>query len=74
MQVHRKLRALTDLSTSRFINDFRLQKGKPLLSDISMNISEVAYACGYSDPGYFGRLFTKRYGMTPQEYRKSLGG
>ena len=72
MQVHRKLKALTDLSTSQFINIFRLRKGKGFLTNNSLNISEVAYACGYSDPGYFGKLFTKHYGQSPQEYRSSI--
>ncbi len=71
MQVHRKLKALTNLSTSQFINYFRLEKGKVLLEDESLNISEVAYGCGFSDPGYFGKLFAKKYGSSPQIFRKT---
>lgn len=71
MQVHRKLKALTDLSTSQFINHFRLEKGKTLLGDNRLNISEVAYSCGFSDPGYFRKLFVKKYGQSPQAFRNS---
>ena len=35
---------------------------------------EVAEAVGYPDARYFASLFKKRTGMTPSEYRKSLGG
>jgi len=69
MQVHRKLKALTNLSTSQFINYFRLEKGKNFLKEGQLNISEVAYACGFSDPGYFSKLFGKKYGVNPISYR-----
>lgn len=72
MQVHRKLKALTDLSTSQFLNNFRLEKGKDLLSEKHLNISEVAYSCGYGDPDYFSKLFSKKYGQSPQAYRNNI--
>ena len=36
---------------------------------MSLNISEIAYAAGFSDPAYFARIFKKHKGVTPQEYR-----
>jgi len=69
MQVHRKLKALTNFSTSQFINHFRLEKAKELLDNEQMNISETAYTCGFSDPGYFSKLFSKKYGVSPLVYR-----
>jgi len=71
MQVHRKLRAITGGSTSHFINLFRLEKGKTFLQSGELNVSEVAYECGYSDPGYFSKLFTKQYGASPQQFQHS---
>ena len=70
MQVHRKIKALTNYSTSQFLNSFRLEKGKALLAGKDLTISEIAYACGFNDPGYFGKLFKKRYGQSPQAYRE----
>lgn len=67
MQVHRKIKALTDLSTSQFLNDFRLQKSKELLCNTHLNISEIAYACGYEDPRYFSRLFKEKFGVPPSQ-------
>jgi len=72
MQLHRKLKALTDLSACQFINEFRLKKGKLLLSRKELNVSQVAYECGYSDPGYFSKLFTKVYGDSPLHYQNSI--
>jgi YesN/AraC family two-component response regulator len=38
-----------------------------------MNISEVAYAVGFTDPKYFTKCFKKETGMTPTEYRDKKG-
>jgi len=72
MQVHRKLKALTGESASQFINRFRLEKAKTMLLDPHRSISEVAYDCGYGDPGYFGKLFTKAHGQSPLHYQNSI--
>ncbi len=69
MQIHRKLKALTGHSTSQFINQFRLRKAREYLDGGGMNVSETAYACGFSDPGYFSKLFARQYGVSPSAYR-----
>jgi len=33
------------------------------------NINEVAFACGYTDPGYFRRMFKRLTGLTPKQFR-----
>lgn len=55
---------------TEFINTRRIQVAINLLNSENMNISEVAYACGYSDPGYFSRMFRKLTGKSPAEFRK----
>jgi AraC-like DNA-binding protein len=32
-------------------------------------ISEIAWRCGYMDPSYFSRVFRRRYGLGPREWR-----
>jgi signal transduction histidine kinase/ligand-binding sensor domain-containing protein/AraC-like DNA-binding protein len=66
-QLHRKLKALTGMSTSHFIRRIRLQEGRRLLRESEMNVSEVAYAVGFSDPGYFSKLFSKEFGRPPSK-------
>lgn len=66
--LHKKLVALTDQSASDFINHLRMQKAAELLKQNQLNISEVAYAVGYSDPKYFSRLFSKHFGNSPKSY------
>ncbi|MCB0688387.1 MAG: helix-turn-helix domain-containing protein [Saprospiraceae bacterium] len=68
-QLHRKLKALTGRSTSQAIRTIRMQKAKELLKQRSMNISEVGFAVGYSNPSYFTREFIKEFGEPPSDYR-----
>ncbi len=69
-QLHRKLKALTDLSTSHFIRAIRLRKAKDLLLTTDLNISEVAYEVGFRNPRYFSTTFSEEFGLTPNEFRK----
>jgi signal transduction histidine kinase/DNA-binding response OmpR family regulator len=68
-QLHRKITALTGKSTSIYIRYLRLQKAKHLLKKPEMNISEIAFAVGFSDPNYFTRTFTEEFGITPSSFR-----
>lgn len=68
-QLYRKIHALTKLSTSAFIRNFRLAKGKSLLEEKNGNVSEVAYKIGLS-PHYFSKCFIKKYGISPKSLLK----
>lgn len=68
MQLHRKLAALTGLSTSAFIRDQRLRMAIQRLKKSGESISEIAYAVGFSSPSYFIKCFKETYQMTPNEY------
>lgn len=69
MQTHRKIKALTGMSTTKFINTFRLEKAYESICNSSLHISEIAYTHGFSDPNYFTKLFTEKYGQSPSTIR-----
>lgn len=69
-QVYRKMKALTGQSPVRFIQKIRLRKAKTLLQTTELNVSEIAYELGFTDPGYFSRAFGKEFGMPPSTFRK----
>ena len=54
-----------------YILDLRLTCASDLLLATDEPISGVAFAIGFSDPLYFSRLFKKKYGQSPEKYRKS---
>ncbi|MDE5668188.1 MAG: helix-turn-helix transcriptional regulator, partial [Duncaniella sp.] len=50
----------------------RMQRACQLLSKDGCgdkNIAEIADMCGYSDVHYFQRVFKKKFGVNPAEYR-----
>ncbi len=67
-QVHNKVKSLTGISTSAYIQRRRMQHAKELLLRKELNVSEVAYQVGFRDPSYFARIFRKVYGISPTEY------
>lgn len=70
-QLHNKIKSLTGLSISNYINSIRVQKAKELLEITSQNVSEVAFQVGISNLSYFSKLFKKEFGVTPKDYRDS---
>lgn len=64
-QLHRKIKAITGMSSSIFIREIRLKEGYKLLLNSNLTVSEVAYSVGFSDPSYFSKLFTQKYGKSP---------
>lgn len=43
------------------------------LTYLPSSIATIAYELGFQDPAYFSRLFKKRFGITPREYRAVPG-
>lgn len=58
-------------SPIKYINDIRLNNACEMLSSTNLSISAVAFVCGFNDPLYFSKLFSKKYKITPSEYRTS---
>ena len=52
------------------ITDMRLQYATAQLSMTSMPIKEICVNCGYNNLAYFYQIFTKRFNMTPKQYRE----
>ena len=67
MQLHRKLKALTNFSASEFIRDIRLQRAADLLSNKGLNINEVAYSCGFNSHSYFTQCYKQKFGVSPSD-------
>lgn len=53
-----------------FLNHYRLEVSCNLLKKQTLNVTQVAVACGFNHLSYYSKLFYKNYGCTPSEYRK----
>ncbi|MDR6550861.1 response regulator [Paenibacillus qinlingensis] len=56
-----------------YLNRVRIDKAKQLLLDPEMKIYRVADQIGFVTLPYFNRVFKQMVGMSPNEYRKSMG-
>ena len=65
-----EFKKVTGYAFVTFLNISRCEKAKHLLSATDTAISEIGIQCGFSDPSYFTRTFTKQYGISPSEYRR----
>ncbi|MBQ9760353.1 MAG: helix-turn-helix transcriptional regulator [Clostridia bacterium] len=54
-----------------YLNRLRIQHAIELLEQGHSNTAELAFACGYSDPMYFSKVFKKMTGKTPKRYREN---
>ncbi|WP_258228280.1 hybrid sensor histidine kinase/response regulator transcription factor [Aestuariibaculum sp. M13] len=68
MQLHRKLKALTGLTTTEFIRSERLKLAEKLLTTSDLTVSEIAYQVGFNTPSYFIKCFKEKHNQTPSEY------
>ena len=68
VQLHRKMKEITGISTGEFIRNIRLKKAADLLSEKKVNVSQVAYMVGFSSHTHFSTVFKKFYGVSPTEY------
>jgi len=72
VQLHRKLKALTDNSTTEFIRRYRVRKAAKLLALDEDNVFEVSYRVGFNNLSYFAKCFREEFGMSPSAYRRLL--
>ena len=68
MQLHRKLKALTGLSTSEFLRSQRLKLAARILKQSDINVSQVGYSVGFNDHAYFSKCFKEVFSSTPSEF------
>lgn len=77
---------MTEVSLSRFfkqytgttfidcLTDKRLGQASRMLIDTSLPIAEIAYNCGFTNISNFNRIFKRKKGCTPKNYRDNYSG
>lgn len=63
--LHRKIKAYSGKTVSKFINEVRLKAAKQLLNDKSGTVAEVAYLVGFRSSTYFNKCFNDYFGYPP---------
>jgi len=52
-----------------YVNSVRIEKSKEMLSATDRKMYQIAKSVGYDNVKYFFRVFKKKEGMTPEQYR-----
>lgn len=68
----RKFSKSMGLSPSNYINSVRLEQASFLLETTDHTIGQVSIMVGFEDAFYFSKLFKKKYGISPLNYRKKV--
>ncbi|MEO0874561.1 MAG: helix-turn-helix domain-containing protein, partial [Bacteroidota bacterium] len=63
------LKKETGKTTTEHLQLYLIDEAKHILLDPNKSIAEVAYELGFEYPQYFSRLFKKKEGLSPSEYR-----
>jgi signal transduction histidine kinase/AraC-like DNA-binding protein/ActR/RegA family two-component response regulator len=54
-----------------YLNRYRVHQARQLLSDTDKTITQIALEVGFSDSGYFSRVFRREVGVSPEAYRRA---
>lgn len=71
VHLHRKMKELTNQTPHSFIRNIRLQQAAKLLKDGKQSITNVMYACGFSNSASFSTMFKNLFGCSPREYMQN---
>lgn len=69
----RRFKQATGMSPIEYVHTLRLEESKHLLETTELSIEAVANEVGYEDASFFGRLFRRKVGLTPAQYRRRFG-
>lgn len=66
----RRFRAATGMAPIDYVQNLRIEAAKRLLESERTAVDEISAAVGYEDASFFRRLFKRRTGLAPREYRR----
>jgi len=70
---NRRFQAATGMAPMEYVLTLRLEEAKQMLEVGDEAVEGIALAVGYEDAGFFSRLFRRKVGLTPAQYRKRFG-
>lgn len=63
----------TGQTPMEYLQEYRINQAKAMLRRSELDISSIAYDCGFSSLSYFSSIFKRTQAITPKEYRRSSG-
>ena len=69
--LYRSFKQHLSVSPIFYLNSFRIEQARILLSHRSLSVSEVSCSVGFDDPFYFSKVFKSHIGQSPRAYIKA---
>ena len=66
----RRFKAATGSTLIDYLQNLRVEEAKRLLESGQKPVDEISVDVSYEDPSFFRRLFKRRTGLTPSQYRR----
>jgi transcriptional regulator GlxA family with amidase domain len=66
----RRFKRATGLALIDYLQNLRIEAAKRLLETSDRAVDEISYDIGYEDASFFRRLFKRRTGVAPAQYRR----
>ena len=66
---YNKLKSVTDVSGSEYINRIRLEYAMNLIKSTDLSFTEISEMSGFTSSKYFSTIFKQYIGMTPTQFR-----
>lgn len=63
----------TNMNFLEYLTKVRMEKASQLLVNSDLLVSEICSHVGYTDPRSFSKAFKKYFGVSPREYKNSIG-
>jgi transcriptional regulator GlxA family with amidase domain len=70
----RRFQQATGMAPLEYVHTLRLEEAKHMLETGDAPVEGVANEVGYEDAAFFSRLFRRKVGLTPVQYRRRFGG
>lgn len=68
----RMLKKYTSKTFVQIITELQMKHGKELIGEGKLNVAQISQEVGCFDASHFTKKFKKQFGMSPEEYRKTL--
>ena len=60
-----------NMTSIEYLNQYRLEIASRQLAETNLSVTSIALESGFNNISYFNRVFKRKFGVTPMEYRSS---
>ena len=58
-----------NMTSIEYLNQYRLEMASRQLAETNLSVTSIALESGFNNISYFNRVFKRKFGVTPMEYR-----